>query len=91
MARDKIATSIRKLNRIIKREWRLVEPELKRRIRIGDCLGERRLREHTHHCVDKLIRDWVQWRLMQPPFTTKQGAYLVRHPVTPENAYLLKP
>jgi hypothetical protein len=48
-------------------------------------------RDKISASVYELYRAWQQWRLSQPPFLTKEGDVYIAHPVTPENAYLLRP
>lgn len=93
MKRDKIAMSIRKLHRLIRREQRRFEPEIRRALREGEYERERRLMQMLRIRTCELTREWEEWRLMQPPFTTKSthGEWYERHPVTPENQRLLRP
>ncbi len=93
MKRDKIATSIRKLYRLLRREERHFEPEIKRALREGDYQRERRLMHMMQTRKYELMREWEEWRLTQPPFLTKSSAgnWYECHPVTPENRHLLRP
>jgi hypothetical protein len=86
-----VAQSIEKLGREIKREWRNIEPELKRCLKQGDYERERLIRSRAVEREEELIRQWIEWRSTQPPFITKEGKYYYRHPITPENEHLLKP
>jgi hypothetical protein len=88
---DKIAKSIRKLNRLIAKEWRAIEPELKRCLKIGHYESERLLRSRATERQRELVRQWEEFRLTLLPFMTKEKGYYVRHPVTPENQHLLRP
>lgn len=87
----KIAAMLRKLNKMIAKEWRQIEPELKRCIKEGRYEAERYLRARVHQRQRQLIREWQEWRVQQPPFTTKENGYYMRHQVTPENEHLLMP
>lgn len=90
MSRE-VERSIRRLNRLIAKEWRHVEPELKRCVKRGEYERERWLRARTAERVRELTEQWREWRLSKPPFVTKEKWYYVRHPVTPENFHLLQP
>jgi hypothetical protein len=87
----KIDAARRKLNRMIAKEWRQIEPELKRCIREGRYEAERYLRARAYQRQRELIREWQAWRLQQPPFMTKEDGYYMCHQVTPENEHLLMP
>jgi hypothetical protein len=87
----KIAATLRKLNKMIAKEWRQIEPELKRCLKEGNYEAEGYLRSRVYQRQCELIKEWQDWRMTQPPFTTKAEGYYVRHPVTPENAHLLSP
>jgi len=88
---DEIAKSIRKLNRLIAREWRTVTPELKRYIKQGNYSAERYLRGRAIDMQRQHLRDWMEWRLTKPPFMTKENGFYVRHQITPANVHLLRP
>src|SRR5262245_3425115 len=83
--------SVRRLRRLIRKEWRAVELELKRLIKAGDDEAERYLRFRTIEAETRHFEDWRAWRLQQPPFVTKKGRIYYAHPVTPENRNLLIP
>lgn len=85
----KIDAARRKLNRMIAKEWRQIEPELKRCLKEGNYEAERYLRSRVFQRQCELIREWQDWRLTQPPFMTKEDGYYMRHQVTPENEHLL--
>lgn len=93
MPRDKIAASIRRLYRLLRREERRFEREIKRALKEGHYERERRLSHMLHVRRYELLSEWKQWRLTQPPFVTKSkaGDWYERHPVTPENQHLLRP
>lgn len=83
----KISSMLRKLNKMIAKEWRQIEPELKRCIKAGDYDAEKYLRSRVLQRQRELIREWQDWRLTQPPFMTNMGGYYVQHQVTPENSH----
>lgn len=92
MTLDKeISVSVKKLNRLIAKEWRAMAPELNRCLKEGDYDGERLLRGIILERQRKLLTQWEEWRLTRPPFMTKEDGYYMLHPVTPENSHFLRP
>ncbi len=87
----KIDASIRKLNRLIAKEWRAAVPELNRCLKSGEYEHERFLRARMQERQQELVREWREWRLTLPPFMTKEKGFYMKHPVTPDNAHLLTP
>lgn len=88
---QEIIKSVRKLNRMIAKEWRSIQPELKRYLKEGDYERERALRSRMAERQWAMVEQWKDFRLTLPPFRIKEKGFYRLHPVTEENAYLLRP
>ena len=86
-----IEQSLVKLDASLSNEWNRIEPELNLCLAEGDYYAERILRGRAFERQRELIRQWQDWRITLPPFTTKEKGYYQRHPITPENRHLLSP
>jgi hypothetical protein len=88
---EEISKSVKKLNRLIAKEWRTIAPELNRCMKDGDYDRERFLRGIMLERQQNLLVQWEEWRLTKPPFVIKESGFYMLHPVTPENSHLLRP
>jgi hypothetical protein len=87
-------------NRVLRdvaRLWRRYEPELRRLVREGRYEDETLLRQRLFREQDHLRQEWMAIRRSMPPFVERRpakrpgGSVDYLHPVTPENAHLLRP
>lgn len=46
---------------------------------------------HEYHALNRIQEEIAYWRAKLPPFAEAKDGYILLHPVTPENAHLLKP